>query len=35
VFVTALREYLRDVDHDDALTREIAAAYDDDELSFD
>ena len=35
VFVTALREYLRDVAHDDALTPEIAAAYYDDELSFD
>lgn len=35
MFVTALREYLRDVDHDDALTREIAAAYYDDVVGFD
>jgi hypothetical protein len=34
VLVTALREYLQDVPHDDALTQEIAAAYYDDEISF-
>ncbi|WP_255150146.1 hypothetical protein [Halorarius halobius] len=27
VLVTALREYLQDAAHDDALTQEIAAAY--------
>ena len=32
--VTALREYLREAAHDDALTQEIAAAYYDDEISF-
>jgi len=34
VLVTALREYLHDAAHDDALTQEIAAAYYDDEISF-
>ena len=32
--MTALREYLQEVTHDDALTQEIAAAYYDDEISF-
>ncbi|QSG05131.1 RHH-fold DNA-binding protein [Halapricum desulfuricans] len=31
--MTALREYLQDATHDDALTQEIAAAYYDDEIS--
>jgi ubiquinone biosynthesis protein UbiJ len=35
VLVTALREYLRDAAQDDALTQEIAAAYYDDEISYD
>ena len=34
VLVTALREYLQDAAHDDALTQEIAAAYYDDEITF-
>ncbi|CAP15703.3 uncharacterized protein OE_5431R (plasmid) [Halobacterium salinarum R1] len=34
VLVTALREYLQDAAHDDTLTQEIAAAYYDDEISF-
>jgi hypothetical protein len=34
ILVTALREYLREAAHDDALTQEIAAAYYDDEISF-
>lgn len=34
VLVTALREYLQEATHDDALTQEIAAAYYDDEISF-
>lgn len=34
ILVTALREYLQDATHDDALTQEIAAAYYDDEISF-
>jgi len=34
VLVTALREYLQEATHDDALTQEIAAAYDDDEISY-
>lgn len=33
ILVTALREYLHDAAHDDALTQEIAAAYYDDEIS--
>lgn len=33
VLVTALREYLQDAAHDDALTQEIAGAYYDDEIS--
>ncbi|WP_229114805.1 hypothetical protein [Halapricum desulfuricans] len=33
ILVTALREYLQDATHDDALTQEIAAAYYDDEIS--
>lgn len=35
VLVTALREYLQEATHDDALTQEIAAAYYDDDLSYD
>lgn len=35
VLVTALREYLQDATHDDALTQEIAAAYYDDEITDD
>jgi len=34
VLVTALREYLQEATHDDALTQEIAAAYYDDEIAF-
>jgi len=34
ILVTALREYLQDAAHDDALTQEIAAAYYDDEITF-
>ncbi|WP_135663869.1 hypothetical protein [Halorhabdus rudnickae] len=34
VLVTALREYLQEATHDDALTQEIAAAYYDDEITF-
>jgi len=34
ILVTALREYLQDVAHDDALTQEIAAAYYDDEITY-
>ena len=34
VLVTALREYLKDAAHDDALTQEMAAAYYDDDISF-
>lgn len=34
ILVTALREYLQEATHDDAITQEIAAAYYDDELSF-
>ncbi|QIQ75425.1 hypothetical protein GL213_02070 [Halogeometricum borinquense] len=34
VLVTALREYLQDAAHDDALVQEIAAAYYDDEITF-
>lgn len=34
VLVTALREYLQDAAHDDALTQEIADAYYDDEISY-
>lgn len=34
ILVTALREYLQEATHDDALTKEIAAAYYDDEISF-
>ncbi|MFB6360788.1 MAG: hypothetical protein ABEH59_05640 [Halobacteriales archaeon] len=33
VLVTALREYLQEATHDDALLQEIAAAYYDDEIS--
>ncbi len=32
--MTALREYLQDAAHDDALTQEIAAAYHDNEITF-
>jgi predicted transcriptional regulator len=35
ILVTALREYLQEATHDDALTQEIAAAYYDDVISFD
>lgn len=35
ILVTALREYLQETTHDDALTQEIAAAYYDDEITFD
>ena len=35
ILVTALREYLQEAAHDDALTQEIAAAYYDDEIAFD
>jgi len=34
ILVTALREYLQDATHDDALLQEIADAYYDDEISF-
>ena len=34
VLVTALREYLREATHDDELKQEIAAAYYDDEITF-
>ena len=34
VLVTALREYLQEAAHDDALVQEIAAAYYDDEISY-
>lgn len=34
VLVTALREYLQDAAHDDALTQEIAAAYYDDQITY-
>lgn len=34
ILVTALREYLQDATHDDALTQEIADAYYDDEISY-
>jgi hypothetical protein len=34
VLLQALREYLQDAAHDDALTQEIAAAYYDEEISF-
>lgn len=34
ILVTALREYLQEAAHDDALMQEIAAAYYDDEISF-
>ena len=33
ILVTALREYLQEATHDDALRQEIAAAYYDDEIS--
>ena len=35
VLLTALREYLQEATHDDALKQEIAAAYYDDEISYD
>ena len=35
ILVTALRAYLQDATHDDALTQEIAAAYYDGEISYD
>ena len=34
ILVTALREYLQEAAHDDALTQEIAAAYYENEISF-
>ncbi|MFC5973631.1 hypothetical protein ACFPYI_20060 [Halomarina salina] len=34
VLVTALREYLQEAAHDDALVQEIAGAYYDDEISY-
>ena len=34
VLVTALRKYLREAAHDDDLKQEIAAAYYDDEITF-
>jgi len=34
ILVTALREYLQEAVHDDAITQEIAAAYYDGEISF-
>jgi len=33
ILVTALREYLQEATHDDALTQEIAAAYYDNEIT--
>ncbi|MCL9813706.1 hypothetical protein [Natranaeroarchaeum aerophilus] len=33
ILVTALREYLQEATHDDALTQEIAAAYYDDDIT--
>lgn len=35
ILVTALREYLQEAAHDDELKQEIAAAYYDDEITFD
>ena len=35
VLVTALREYLHEAVHEDALTQEMAAAYYDEDISFD
>ncbi|GAB7009056.1 hypothetical protein [Halorubrum trueperi] len=35
ILVTALREYLQEATHDDALVQEIAAAYYDDEITVD
>jgi len=35
ILLTALREYLQEATHDDALVQEIAAAYYDDEVTFD
>jgi len=34
ILVTALREYLQDAAHDDALVQEIAAAYYDEEITY-
>ncbi|GAA0296962.1 hypothetical protein [Halarchaeum salinum] len=34
ILVTALREYLQDAAHDDALVQETAAAYYDDEITY-
>lgn len=34
ILVTALREYLQDAAHDDTLVQEIAAAYYDDEITY-
>lgn len=34
ILVTALREYLQEAIHDDALIQEIAAAYYDDEITY-
>lgn len=35
VLVTALREYLQEATHDDAITQDIASTYYDDEISYD
>jgi len=35
VLLTALRDYLQEATHDDSLKQEIAAAYYDDEISYD
>ena len=35
VLLTALRDYLQEATHNDSLKQEIAAAYYDDEISFD
>ncbi|MEY7848106.1 hypothetical protein AB7C87_02750 [Natrarchaeobius sp. A-rgal3] len=35
ILVTALREYLQEATHDDALVQQIAAAYYDGEITFD
>ena len=34
VLITALREYLQDASHDDAITQEIATAYYDDKINY-
>jgi hypothetical protein len=35
ILVSALREYLHDAAHDDALSQEMTAAYYDDDIAFD